>query len=74
MSFLDLENFIKTQIPDAEVAISDMTGTRDHLDINIKSAIFKGKSLIEQHRMVMDVLKEKLKNEIHAVKLKTTAK
>jgi stress-induced morphogen len=74
MDFSELENFIKSKIPDADILITDMTGTRDHLDINITSSVFKGKMLIEQHRLVMDILKEKLKNEIHAVKIKTAVK
>ena len=74
MDFIELENFIKSKIPDADILITDMTGTRDHLDINITSSVFKGKMLIEQHRLVMDLLKEKLKSEIHAVKIKTAAK
>jgi len=48
-----------------------MTGTMDHLDIMIVSNEFTGKMLRQQHQMVMDLLKESLKAEIHAVQLKT---
>lgn len=56
---------------DAQVHVSDMTGTADHLEIIVVSDLFKGKMLIDQHQMVMDILRESLKEEIHAVKIKT---
>lgn len=74
MDFQEIKDLITSQITDAEVEIFDMTGTRDHLGINVKSAAFAGKMLIQQHQMIMDILKEKLKSEIHAVKIKTTIK
>lgn len=69
-----VEDIIKKGIPDATVMVEDMTGTRDHLAITVVSDAFKGKLLIEQHQMLMDLLKEELKNRIHAVKLQTYTK
>ena len=66
-----VEDIIKKGIPDATVMVEDMTGTRDHLAITVVSDAFKGKLLIEQHQMLMDLLKEELKTRIHAVKLQT---
>lgn len=71
MSFENVKNIIKAGLTDAHVEVLDMTGTADHLDIVIVSDAFKGKMLIQQHQMVMDLLKESLKAEIHAVQLKT---
>lgn len=71
MNFEELELFLKSHIKDAQVTVSDLTGTRDHLGIQIISDVFEGKALLDQHRIVMDILKEKLKKEIHAVQLKT---
>lgn len=71
MTFENVKALIKSGLPDAFIEISDMTGTADHLDIVIVSDHFKGKMLIAQHQMVMDLLKESLKAEIHAVQLKT---
>lgn len=71
MAFENVKNIIKQGLPDAHVAVTDMTGTQDHLDILIVSDLFKGKMLIQQHQMVMDLLKDSLKAEIHAVQLKT---
>lgn len=71
MNFSEVEDLIKRSLTDAEVEITDLTGTGDHLGLRIKSDAFKGKNLLAQHRMVMDILKESLKEKIHAVQLKT---
>lgn len=72
--FQFVEEIIKEGIPDATVMVEDMTGTRDHLAITVVSDAFKGKLLIEQHQMLMDLLKEEFKSRIHAVKLQTYTK
>lgn len=72
--FSFVEDLIKSGLPDAEVMVEDMTGTRDHLAITVVSDGFKGKLLIEQHQILMDLLKEELKQRIHAVKLQTYTK
>ncbi|HXH30417.1 MAG TPA: BolA family protein [Bacteriovoracaceae bacterium] len=69
-----VREIIKSGLPDAEVIVEDMTGTRDHLDIIVISDGFKGKMLFEQHQILMTLLKEELKQRIHAVKLKTFTK
>lgn len=72
--FKFVEDIIKAGLPDADVIVEDMTGTRDHLDITVVSDAFKGKMLFEQHQMLMTLLKEELKQRIHAVKLQTYTK
>jgi stress-induced morphogen len=64
---------IQAHIEDAIVETYDMVGDMDnlHLAIMVASNEFKGKVLIQQHQMIMDILKEDLKSEIHAVKIKT---
>lgn len=75
VDFTMVENLIKSQLDDANVKVTDLTGTQDHLGIMIISDAFEGKMLIQQHQMIMDILKEKLhSNEIHAVQLKTLTK
>ncbi|HXH76352.1 MAG TPA: BolA/IbaG family iron-sulfur metabolism protein [Bacteriovoracaceae bacterium] len=69
-----VEEIIKSGLPDAQVMVEDMTGTRDHLAITVVSDAFKGKLLIEQHQLLMNLLKEELKSRIHAVKLQTYTK
>lgn len=74
MDFEKIKNLIVTKMPDAEVEVTDLTGTKDHLGLLVISKEFKGKRLLEQHRMIMDILKDGLRNEIHAVQIKTKTK
>jgi len=66
-----VENKIKSSLLDAQVEVTDLTGTMDHLGITVASDEFKGKLLIDQHQMIMDILREDLKDKIHAVQIKT---
>ena len=74
MEFSKVKDLITRELPDAEVEIIDLTGTSDHLGLQIKSSAFAGKMLLEQHRMIMSILKESFKDELHAVQLKTIVK
>ena len=75
MDFNIVVDLIQSVLSDAEVEVKDLTGTRDHLEIEVKSSAFEGKMLIQQHQILMDILKPKLDSgEIHAVKLKTMTK
>lgn len=72
--FQFVEEIIKAGLPDAQVMVEDMTGTRDHLAITVISDAFVGKMLIQQHQILMNLLKDELKTRIHAVKLETFTK
>ncbi len=69
-----VENIIKAGLPDAQVWVEDMTGTKDHLAIRVVSDAFEGKMLFQQHQLLMTLLKDELKSRIHAVKLETFTK
>ena len=71
VEFDQVANLIKSNMDDADVRITDLTGTMDNLGITVISDQFAGKALLDQHQMIMDILKEKLKEEIHAVQIKT---
>ena len=60
---------IRAALPDAEVTLKDLTGTRDHWEATIISAGFEGKSLIERHRLVHRALAAELAGPIHALTL-----
>lgn len=75
MNPLDMvKELIETNLEGSMVQVGDLTGTQDHLNILVVSDAFKGKMLIDQHQMVMDILKESLKDQIHAVQIKTMTK
>ena len=67
-----LAALIRAEIPDAQVEITDRTGTLDHYNVSVRSKAFAGKTLIEQHQLVYGALKAALKDgRVHAIELKT---
>ena len=71
LSIKEIEDLIKESIPDASIEIKDLMGDNNHYSATIKSSIFKGKSKIEQHKMIYKSLKGKMGNELHALAIKT---
>ncbi len=74
LSRKEIEDLIKESIPDASIEIKDLMGDNNHYSATIKSSIFKGKSKIEQHKMIYKSLKGKMGNELHALSITTEAK
>jgi acid stress-induced BolA-like protein IbaG/YrbA len=68
----EIKETLAKGLPVSLVETQDLTGGGDHWQVIIVSAAFDGKGLIEQHRMVNEVLKEPLADQrIHALSLKT---
>ena len=67
----EIKSLIIKAIPDAEIIIKDLAGDEYHYSATIKSKIFKGKSKIEQHKLVYKALGDKMGNELHALALTT---
>jgi len=66
-----LIGYVRTALPDAEVWVKDRTGTLDHFSIRVVSDGFKGKGLLDRHRLVYQALNEPMKDgRIHAVEIK----
>jgi BolA family transcriptional regulator, general stress-responsive regulator len=42
-----------------------------YLTVEVVSEAFRGKSLVQQHKLVYDCLKEEMKEKIHALAIKT---
>ena len=66
-----IKNLLEKSFPDSEVQVGDMTGTQDHLEIHIAAKEFEGLTLIKQHQLVYDCLRESFSDFLHAVKIKT---
>ncbi len=66
-----IENTLKNAFPDAEIHVVDTTGGGDHFDVDITTAAFAGRSVLQQHRLVYAALGEKVGYEIHALALNT---
>lgn len=67
-----IESLIKEGIPDADVRIEDLRGDGDHYAAYVKSATFKGKTRVQQHKMVYDALQGRMGGELHALALQTS--
>lgn len=65
-----LTNYIRNALPDATVSVTDRTGTMDHLMVRVVSDGFKGRNLLDRHRMVYQALDEPMKDgRIHALEI-----
>jgi len=71
MDLKEIEKYIKEAMPDAIIDIQDLAGDNNHFSATVTSSLFKGKSKIEQHKMVYNSLKGKMGNELHALAIKT---
>lgn len=73
MATADIERLIKERFPDALVSIDDLAGDGDHYAATVVTEAFRGKSRVEQHKMVYDALKGQMGGALHALALKTKA-
>jgi len=68
----EIKSTLSKALPVSVIETQDLTGGGDHWQVIIVSAAFEGKGLVEQHRMVNEVLKDPLADQrIHALSLKT---
>jgi stress-induced morphogen len=65
----DITAKIRIALPDAEVQLTDLTGTADHWQASIVSVGFAGQSMLQRHRTVMAALADEMKGPIHALTL-----
>lgn len=70
-----LTDYIRKSMPDAVVTVTDRTGTMDHLKVVIVSDVFRGKNLLDRHRMIYQALDAPMKDgRIHALELTAQTK
>ncbi|GJL54785.1 MAG: BolA family transcriptional regulator [Nitrospirales bacterium] len=66
----ELTQYIQQSMADAKVSVVDRTGTMDHFNVGVVSDMFKGKNLLDRHRMIYQALDVPMKDgRIHAVEL-----
>ncbi len=76
-----VENILKEKLGAISVKIQDdghlhmghQPNDPAYYTVEVVSPQFQGKSLVQQHKMVYDCLKEELKEKIHALSIKTKA-
>ena len=70
-----LIGYVRSALPYAEVSVTDRTGTMDHLKVVVVSDTFKGKNLLDRHRLIYQALDAPLKDgRIHALELTARTK
>jgi stress-induced morphogen len=67
----EIEQLIKSRIPDAEVTIRDLAGDGDHYSATVIAESFRGKSRVQQHQLVYDALQGQMGGTLHALALQT---
>ena len=67
----ELEDLIRAAFPGAQVAVTDLTGTRDHYRVEVVSSDFEGKSLVQQHQMIYRAVGDHMTNAVHALQIRT---
>ena len=68
----DLRGRLASAFPEAEIQVEDTTGEGDHFEVQVRTAVFAGVGLVDQHRMVYGALGD-LMARIHALSLRTEA-
>jgi stress-induced morphogen len=68
----EIEALIKAALPDATVTIRDLAGDGDHYAAEVVSASFKGKTRVQQHKLVYDALRGNMGGALHALALQTS--
>jgi stress-induced morphogen len=73
MDAREIERLIKESIPDAKVTIRDLAGDGDHYAAEVVAESFRGKTRVQQHKMIYDALKGNMGGVLHALALQTSA-
>ncbi len=68
----EIEALIKASLPDAKVTIRDLAGDGDHYAAEVVSESFRGKSRVQQHKLVYDALRGNMGGALHALALQTS--
>jgi stress-induced morphogen len=74
MTIQEIKEKIESGLPGSNVEIQDPYNDGVHIKAIVVYTGFEGKSMIQQHRMVYDTLREELKEEVHALGLETRSK
>ena len=61
---------LRETFPDAQMELTDTTGTNDHWQLEITSGQFHGLSAVKRHQAVYRPLKDLIaSNQVHALKI-----
>ena len=71
MKVEEIKDLIKKSIPDAIIEIKDLAGDDNHYAAVVRSKLFKGKTKIQQHKLVYEALEGRMGGVLHALSLTT---
>jgi stress-induced morphogen len=71
MAAEEIENLIRTGIPDAHVEITDLAGDGDHYAARVVAESFRGTSRLDRQRRVYAALGGRMGGALHALQLTT---
>jgi len=66
-----IKNKIQESLPNAQIYVLDPNQDGEHFEALVIAEEFTGLSLVKQHQLVMNALKEEFKEKVHALALKT---
>jgi len=67
----EIKEKIEKSIPNSRAEIINEKNDGMHFKAIVRSPFFKGKELVEQHRMVYSALEEELKRKLHSLSIET---
>ena len=68
----EMRDLIRRSLPDAEVEVTDLTGTLDHFSVLVRSKAFAQVPLMDRHRMVESAVAEaRADGRLHALSIRT---
>ncbi|MFQ5699578.1 MAG: BolA family protein [Myxococcota bacterium] len=67
----DIQRRIESALETRHVEIQDTTGGGDHFQVVVVSPEFQGRSRVQQHQLVYGALGDQMREQIHALGLKT---
>lgn len=71
MNPAEIEKIIRDSLEISHIEVRNPMEDGLHFEALVVSPVFAGKSLVEQHQMVFDPLKQHFESALHALSLKT---
>ena len=71
MNIKKIKQILKNKFNNDFIEVIDINGQENHFSIIVISNQFNNLNLIERHRIIHDLFRKELTNEIHALQIKT---
>lgn len=66
-----IQQILETELPDCTAIVRDDANDGEHFSAEVTSSAFDGKRMVQQHRLVYAALGDHMRQDIHALALKT---